>query len=192
MKKILILIYGWLKYLPLILFYLLLDSNKKEIVKEDIIRWISFRPQYELSEKKLLVAFVFLITLKIEFRIQFFTRIGGLSGLMLKKFYGKKYSIIIERGAKIGGGLIIAHYPGIVIGGGTQIGSNCTIFQNVTIGYRNGFPVIGNNVFIGAGSIIIGPVKIGDDVKIGAGAIVINDVPNGSTCICEKSHIILK
>lgn len=89
MKKILILIYGWLKYLPLILFYLLLDSNKKEIVKEDIIRWISFRPQYELSEKKLLVAFVFLITLKIEFRIQFFTRIGGLSGLMLKKFMVK-------------------------------------------------------------------------------------------------------
>ncbi len=111
---------------------------------------------------------------------------------MLNQLIQRTLSIVIERGAKIGGGLIIAHYPGIVIGGGTQIGSNCTIFQNVTIGYRNGFPIIGNNVFIGAGSIIIGPVKIGDDVKIGAGAIVINDVPIGSTCICEKSHITLK
>jgi serine O-acetyltransferase len=190
--KICILIYGWLRYFPLVMVYSFLARRRKEKIKEDIVRWITFRPQYALTENRLSVAFVFLVTLRPEFRIQFCTRIGGLWEIIMKNIYCRKYSIIIERGAKIGGGLILAHYPGIIIGGGVKIGANCTIFQNVTIGYRNGFPEIGNNVFIGAGAIIIGPVKIGNNVKIGAGAIVVDDIPDGLTCISEKSHIKLK
>ena len=51
-------------------------------------------------------------------------------------------------------------------------------------------PIIGDNVYIGAGAIIIGKVHIGNNVKIGAGAIVVTDVPDNATAVCEKARII--
>lgn len=72
------------------------------------------------------------------------------------------------------------------------IESGVTIYQNVTIGNRNSSkgPHIGKNVLIGAGAIIIGPIKIGDNSRIGAGAIVCDDIPPCSVVICEKAKII--
>lgn len=80
----------------------------------------------------------------------------------------------------------IFHHPiGIVIGFKVQIGYNCQIFQNVTIGtkdtqnFKEGrYPKIGNNVIIYPNSIIIGDINIGDNVIIGAGSIVLNDIPS--------------
>lgn len=67
---------------------------------------------------------------------------------------------------------------------GGKIGCNCTILHNVTIGAgRGGAPTIGDNVYIGAGAIIIGDIKIGDNVKVGAGAVVFKDVPSNSTVV---------
>lgn len=57
-------------------------------------------------------------------------------------------------------------------------------------GGKGGSPIIGNNVFIGAGATIIGNIRIGNNVKIGAGAIVVSDVPDNSTVVCEKARII--
>lgn len=80
-----------------------------------------------------------------------------------------------------------------------HIGSGCTIMQHVTIGSNyvgggksKGAPRIGNNVFIGAGAKIIGNIKIGDNVKIGAGCVVVENLPEGSTCVMEKSRIIIR
>lgn len=84
---------------------------------------------------------------------------------------------------------------------GTKIGKNCIIMQHVTIGSnyvgkekkegaKFGSPTIGNNVFIGAGAKIIGPVTIGDNAKIGAGCVVSMDVPANSTCVMDKPRII--
>ena len=88
---------------------------------------------------------------------------------------------------------IIPHPIGIVISEGTTIGENCTIRQNVTIGRRSQnnptlLPFhgncIGNNVDIGAGSMILGEnIHIGNNVRIGAGAIVLRSVPEGTTVI---------
>lgn len=85
------------------------------------------------------------------------------------------------------------------------IGSNCTIFHHVTIGsnFENKFtdndvcntwgaPTIEDNVFIGAGAKIIGPIKIGTGAKIGAGCVVTKDVPAGATCVMQNSRIIIK
>ena len=85
------------------------------------------------------------------------------------------------------------------------VGNNCTIFHHVTIGsnYEKKFikdckgklwgaPIIENNVFIGAGAKIIGPVRIGAGAKIGAGCIVTKDVPPGATCVMQNSRIIIK
>lgn len=82
---------------------------------------------------------------------------------------------------------------GIFISKRAKIGSNCTIYQNVNIvTSKNKAPRVGNNVFIGAGAVLIGDIVIGDNVKIGAGAIVAKDIPNNATVVCQHSRIILR
>lgn len=73
----------------------------------------------------------------------------------------------------------------------TVIGKNCKIFQNVTIGGlpSGGVPVIGDNVLIGAGAVILGNVNIGSHVKIGANAVVLSDVPDGCTAVGVPARI---
>ena len=90
----------------------------------------------------------------------------------------------IPLACKIGGGLLIPHPNGIVIHSGAEIGVNCLIFQQVTIGTRDGkygFPKIAGHVDIGAGAKVLGPVLIGAHAKIGANAVVISDVKSGDT-----------
>lgn len=79
----------------------------------------------------------------------------------------------------------------IHIAEGCRIGKNVTIFQNVTIGQsKEKYPMIGDNVIIGAGANIIGDVKIGNNVRIGAGAVVTFDVPDNSTVVGQKARIL--
>ncbi|MDO4301388.1 MAG: serine acetyltransferase [Clostridia bacterium] len=89
----------------------------------------------------------------------------------------KYYGISIGCDFSCGKHLMIPHPIGIVIGDGVVMGSNCTIYQGVTIGQKNGYyPVIGDNVCIYPNSVILGDIKIGNNVVIGAGSVVINDV----------------
>ena len=88
---------------------------------------------------------------------------------------------------------------GIFISGGSTIGLNCTIYQQVTIGSNMlidsknlGSPSIGNNCLIGAGAKIIGNVSIGDNCRIGANAVVVNDLPANSVCVSGQCQIIQK
>lgn len=81
---------------------------------------------------------------------------------------------------------------GIIVSNDAIIGKECQLYHQVTIGGGNGgSPVIGDNVLIGAGAKIIGPVKIGNNVKIGAGCVVAVDVPDNATVIMEKPRIII-
>ena len=74
-------------------------------------------------------------------------------------------------------GTIFPHPLGICIAQDAKIGNNCVILQNVTIGVGNtGFPIIGNNVMICAGAVIVGNVNVGDNAIIGADAVVVKDV----------------
>ena len=92
-----------------------------------------------------------------------------------------------------GKGFVLVHGIGTQINAASHIGDNCTVLHNVTIGGgHGGAPTLGNNVFVGAGALIIGGVKIGDNVNIGAGAIVVTDVPSNSTVVCEKARIITR
>ncbi|SCN22571.1 Serine acetyltransferase [Clostridium sp. N3C] len=105
--------------------------------------------------------------------------------------------IEIHPGAKIGKGLFIDHGMGVVIGETAEIGDNVTIFHGVTLGGTGKdkgkrHPTIGNNVIIGAGAKILGPIKIGDDVKIGANAVVLKDVPANATAVGIPARVILK
>lgn len=74
-----------------------------------------------------------------------------------------------------------------------MIGSNCTIFHQVTIGEgKDGAPIIGDEVLIGAGAKIIGNVKIGANSKIGVNAVVVHDVPENSIVTAQEGTIVTK
>lgn len=101
-------------------------------------------------------------------------------------------------GLEFGSGAIYEGIPnlphglsGVFISPKAVIGKNCTIFQQVTIGQAHGeAPVIGDNVFIGAGAKVIGGIHVGDNVKIGANCIVVEDIPDNSTVVMHKPRII--
>lgn len=96
--------------------------------------------------------------------------------------------IEIHPGAKIGKRLFIDHGMGIVIGETASIGNDCTIYHNATLGgtgkdkYKR-HPDIGNNVMVGCGAKILGPIKIGNNVKIGANSTIFKNIPNDVTVI---------
>jgi serine O-acetyltransferase len=98
---------------------------------------------------------------------------------------------IIGRGAEFGPGLVFVHATGVVINGAVRGGANVTIEHQVTIGAeRRQSPVIGNNVFIGAGAKLLGPVSVGDSARIGANAVVVHDVPPHATVVGIPARVI--
>jgi serine O-acetyltransferase len=99
----------------------------------------------------------------------------------------------IHPAARIGRGLFIDHGAGVVIGETAEVGDDVTIYQGVTLG-GTGFargkrhPTVGNEVMIGAGSALLGPILIGERAKIGANSVVIHDVPPNSTVVGNPGH----
>jgi serine O-acetyltransferase len=87
----------------------------------------------------------------------------------------------------IGSNFVIDHFGGIVISGYAKFGDNCRIRNGVVVGLRRieqpAAPVIGNNVDIGSGAKVLGPISIGNNVAIGANAVVLTDVPDNSIAI---------
>lgn len=105
--------------------------------------------------------------------------------------------IEIHPGAKIGKHLFIDHGMGIVIGETTEIGNDCTIYHGVTLGGTGReklkrHPTIGNNVMIGCGAKILGPITIENNVKIGANAVVLKDIESNNTVVGIPGHVVLK
>lgn len=109
--------------------------------------------------------------------------------LILTRISQILYGIDISYKAQIDAGCHIIHGYGLVIGDGVKVGENATFFHGVTLGIKctgfkeDGFPELGDNVFVGCGAKILGPISIGDNVKIGANAVVLNDVPSNSTAV---------
>jgi serine O-acetyltransferase len=98
---------------------------------------------------------------------------------------------IIGRGADFGPGFVLIHSLGVVINGSTRGGSEVKIEQQVTIGAeKRRSPVIGSNVFIGAGAKVIGSILVGDGSRIGANAVVLHDVPANSTVVGIPARVV--
>lgn len=104
--------------------------------------------------------------------------------------------IEIHPGAKIGKGFFIDHGSAIVIGETAEIGKNCIIYHNVTIGGTGKHkgkrhPTIGDNVLIGTGATLLGPINVSDNVKVGAETFVImHDIPSDCTVVGAPGRIV--
>jgi len=89
--------------------------------------------------------------------------------------------------------LQLPHPNGIVVHPDSEIGPNCLLFQQVTLGTaqgRRGVPRLGGNVVVGAGAKLLGPISIGDHARIGANAVVLDDVPAGATSVGIPARIV--
>ena len=107
----------------------------------------------------------------------------------------RRTGIEIHPGAKIGRGLFIDHGMGVVIGETTEIGDNCTLYQNVTLGgtgkdQGKRHPTLGHNVLIGAGAKVLGPFTVGDNARVAAGAVVLDAVPAGATAVGVPARVV--
>src|SRR3990172_5901015 len=104
--------------------------------------------------------------------------------------------IEIHPGATIGRRVFIDHGMGVVIGETAEGGDDCTLYHGVTLGgttwqKEKRHPTLGNNVVVGAGAKILGPILIGDNARVGSNAVVVKDVPPGATAMGIPARIIL-
>jgi serine acetyltransferase len=102
-----------------------------------------------------------------------------LMGNAVRRLQTALFGIEISRDAKLGEGVVFLHTVGVVIGGDSEIGDRVVFLGSNTIGEAGGtgYPRIGNDVVIGAGARILGPIVVGDGATIGANAVVLRDVP---------------
>lgn len=152
--------------------------KSKDLFERDLKRWCIY---FNLDERKKFYSFTYLLVFYAEFRNLVIARIRkeSLIKSIISKLLFKPMETLIFGTEKIGGGLFIEHGFSTIISA-KQIGEDCWINQQVTIGYGadgKSCPTIGNRVMIRAGAIIVGGVTIGDDVTVAAGAVVVHDVP---------------
>jgi len=179
------------------------NMNLRELIKSDICR---FRQTFSLRSESYAYRRVFWesIFFKSGFRAVLLYRLSHwlytkghtYAAWWLTRRNVKSTGAEIEFNACIGPGLLITHPVGIVVGRGTVIGANATIFQGVSFGVKSWhpnsirkFPRVGRNCFFFTGSVILGDIEIGDYCVIGANAVVNNNMPNGSLALGIPAEI---
>jgi serine O-acetyltransferase len=115
--------------------------------------------------------------------------------LLLQGTVSSRFGVDIHPGAEIGSGLMIDHGTGIVIGETARIADDVSMLHGVTLGGSgcaggDRHPKVGSGVLFGAGSLVLGPVRIGDGAKVGAGSLVLGDVPAHVTVAGVPARIV--
>ncbi|MEO5340369.1 MAG: serine O-acetyltransferase [Magnetococcus sp. MYC-9] len=119
-----------------------------------------------------------------------------LSARFISQLFRFLSGIEIHPAAQIGEGFFIDHGMGVVIGETAEIGNNVTIYHGVTLGgtsWNRGkrHPTLGDNVIVGAGAKILGPIMIGANARVGSNAVVVKDVPPDSTVVGVPGRVIV-
>jgi serine O-acetyltransferase len=169
-----------------------------DLFRQDVARWIAPGKVADLS------AVTPGVTLKLLFRhlplrAMLWFRFGSWCKNKRIPFFPSlsqrwimgHYGLEIWIGAPIGGGLYVPHPMGTVIAV-QQMGRNCSVISAVTLGMRNtwAFPIVGDNVYMGAGARVLGGIHVGDNAVIGANAVVIHDVPAGATVVGIPARVL--
>ncbi len=171
-----------------------------DLLRMDACRWI--RPE-EIAERSELTPLLFL---KLLFRhpplramawfrlatLMHRRRVKLLPGILKRRLL-RLYGLELVPGAKIGGGLYIAHPVGCVIVV-ESMGTNVSIMGSVTLGRLKPlrWPTVGDNVFFGAGCRVLGPIEIGSGATAGANAVVLTDIPPGATAVGVPARVLAR
>jgi serine O-acetyltransferase len=179
-----------LAVLPLLWTYRLTDQQ--EVVDADTQRWADLLWVSDRSRMLARLLFAF-----PEFRSVYYHRLaagnpaGSLAGRLAAHVW-KAIPGLDLSGTPIGPGLFISHGQSTILSA-ERIGANLQVHQGVTIGwdYHSARrPIIGDDVFIGAGAKILGAVTVGDGARVGANAVVVCDVPAGATAVGVPARIV--
>ena len=183
-------IFSSLRLMPHVLL-MMFGPNRLKIYS-DVNRWaaiyIAESPAANFSRY---FYFLFLMTHYQEFRNLFYYRTGTIGSLFLPLC--RPISTLYIHTGNIGPGLFIQHGFATIISA-EEIGSNCWINQQVTIGWtdKTGGPVIGDNVTINAGAKVLGNISIGSNSIVGANAVVVKNVPPNCTVVGVPAYIVRK
>ncbi len=163
----------------LLLFYF---STQKKLIISDVRRWVAVE-YFEGTGRYDVLKLLALMAQYKEFRNIFYFRmfqgrlIEVLFAYIARIFYRESPVLVLCKASTIGPGLFIQHGFSTMVN--ADIGANCWINQQVSIGYkdRTGRPTLGNNVTVSVGAIVLGSITVGENVVIGANALVAKDVP---------------
>lgn len=178
---------------PLLLAFWLTTERGNILI--DTRRWVKI---FKWQENSDLIQLLRLLQEAPEYRNLYYYRLfkGNFQGRILMYFLKLIYRqcpyFFLDTSSNIGAGLFIQHGFSTIIM--ADIGTNCWINQQVTIGHKDesGRPKIGNNVRITAGAKVIGNISIGDNVTVGANAVVVKDVPPNCVVVGIPAYIIKK
>ena len=177
-------------------------SDQQVTIHADLARWKQLRfdrpgaPVTAMSDVEMLCAFAAAYR---EFRNVFYFRLesGNAAGMLLAKVARRvwrpqaTFDIACD---DVGPGLVVRHGYSTILTA-ERIGANCFAHQGVTVGWRDEHsrpPVLGDDVYLGAGAQILGPITLGDGVMVGANAVVIDDVPSGCTVAGVPARVVNK
>ena len=163
-------------------------------IKADLYRYYKYKGFSGLLKGMKIPGFRYIYFLRKANKYKKYSLKGIISRLILH-WMGNRYGFQIRVNAKIGKGFYIGHFGTILIGSEVVIGSNCNITHNVTIGNAikgklKGVPIIGDNVWMGTGAVIVGKIKIGSNVLIAPNSFVTFNVPDNSSVIGNPAKII--
>lgn len=180
-----------LAVLPLYLTYRLTDQQ--EVVDADCARWAELLWLGPAERTRLLGRFLFAFP---EFRCVYYHRLaagnpaGALAGRLAARLWPGVGGVDLGD-TPIGPGLFLSHGQGTILSA-ERIGANLQVHQGVTVGWDykgDRRPIIGDDVFIGAGAKVLGAITVGDGARIGANAVVVCDVPPGATAVGIPARI---
>ena len=185
---------NFIKYclmLPLTLphYVCVLFAKERAKIREDVQVWMHGK------SISFFIDLTYLLIFYKEYRNVYYLRVGSIIRKLL--FYLPQLSTLYigPQSKNVGGGFFLHHgFSTIIVA--QKIGKNTWINQQVTIGYSNshkngyGCPVIGDNVTISAGAVVVGNITIGDNVRIGANTTVTKDVPPNSVIISSPSYVL--
>lgn len=164
-------------------------SANRGLIDLDLSRWGEAFLGRPPGAPARLQDFLKLMSVYPEYRSLFYFRVGGIASLFW--FLCPPLGCMLLHAGSIGPGLVLQHGIGAVIVA-EKIGSGCWINQQVTLGVgpKPGFPILGDEVGVGAGAKVLGGVTVGDRARIGANAVVVKDVPPDVTVVGVPAYIV--
>ncbi len=167
-------------------------STSADAVAEDIDWWMRCIGDADLSARDEYSRFAYLAGALPEFRTLVHYRLRRTPlplRLLLRRLYRPSATLTLDA-ERIGPGLFIQHGIGTIVAA-ESVGSHCWINQQVTIGHdAKGKPTLRDDVRVGAGAVVIGPITLHDGATVGANATVVHDVPPGTTVVAPPATVL--